>query len=163
MRNWIADNSYLWLKSELELQFLTSTVTCTKSLSLDFTYVILFQFVLALTGLVTFSAFYQCSFLSVPPSIDRIGLDMNPKVIENGTVIINCPASGIPTPGIAWLRNDQIIDPLRVHNMYLIADGRQLRINNAQITDQATYRCLVTNKAGKDYADFDLEVQGALI
>ncbi len=43
--------------------------------------------------------------------------------------------------------------------MSVLADGRQLRISNAQLTDTAIYRCIASNKAGSAYADFDLEVQ----
>ena len=48
----------------------------------------------------------------------------------------------------------------RFPSVSVLAEGRQLRISNAQLTDTANYRCIANNKAGSDYLDFELEVQG---
>ena len=36
----------------------------------------------------------------VPPTIPRNGLDLKPRVIENSTVFIDCPAIGVPDPQV---------------------------------------------------------------
>ena len=97
---------------------------------------------------------------TVPPSIEKGNVDQNPKVIQNRTITINCPASGIPTPEIMWLRNGEQLKSRMYPNIQVLASGRQLRINNAQVPDTAQYRCLVTNKAGEAHLDLDLEVHG---
>ncbi len=101
-------------------------------------------------------------FISVPPSIDESKLDKNPKVVVNRTLVLNCPAAGIPTPDIKWLRNGEPVNVNRYSSLTLVAGGRQLRITKAQVSDTASYRCLVANKAGQAHVDFSLEVHGKL-
>ncbi|CAH1786157.1 unnamed protein product, partial [Owenia fusiformis] len=94
----------------------------------------------------------------VPPTIERGSiLTYNPKVVENQTITINCPANGIPTPEITWLKDEELVNRLDQRIQFL-SNGRQLRLSVARVSDTGRYRCLVTNKAGEDYADFDLEV-----
>jgi hypothetical protein len=40
-----------------------------------------------------------------------------------------------------------------------MAEGRQLKVTDAQIADSATYSCLAVNKAGEDQVDYLLAVQ----
>ena len=98
--------------------------------------------------------------LTVPPLIDRGSIDINPKVVVNHTVVVNCPVTGIPVPEIQWLRNDVLLDVIRYSNIEIVANGRQLRIKNARVSDAANYRCVALNDAGEDSVDFDLEVHG---
>ena len=97
---------------------------------------------------------------SVPPLINRGAIDTNPKVVVNNTVVVNCPVSGIPVPQIQWLRNDVLLDVIRYSNIAITANGRQLRIKNARVSDAASYRCVALNDAGEDSVNFDLEVHG---
>ncbi len=99
-------------------------------------------------------------YFSVPPRIDRIDLNVYPSVTVNRTVMINCPVTGTPTPDIVWMRNEEVLDPLQHPTFQFLAGGRQLRITNAQVGDSAMYRCFVSNKAGEDQVDFDLNVYG---
>jgi len=96
---------------------------------------------------------------AVVPLIDRTTLTFNPKVIINRTVVINCPVTGIPIPEITWLKNGDHFDPLFHPNMQILAGGQQQRFTSAAVSDTATYRCLATNKAGKDSVEFHLVVQ----
>ena len=45
----------------------------------------------------------------MPPRIDgsRIRPDLN--VIENNSIVLNCPATGVPEPEISWLKDGQAI------------------------------------------------------
>jgi len=101
--------------------------------------------------------------LTVPPLIDRGSIDINPKVVVNHTVVVNCPVTGIPVPQIQWLRNDVLLDVIRYPNIEIVANGRQLRIKHARVSDAANYRCVALNDAGEDSVDFDLEVHGETI
>lgn len=99
----------------------------------------------------------------MPPTIEEGNLDKNPRVVINRTIILNCPAVGIPTPQIKWQRDDDVIKADRYPTVQLIANGRQLRIEQAQVSDSASYRCIVSNKAGRDFVDFNLQVHSKCI
>jgi len=94
----------------------------------------------------------------VAPEIGREGINTTPRVTVNATTVLNCPVSGIPSPQISWLRDSLPIDPSLHRNLHLVADGRQLRIESAAVTDAVRYRCLATNKAGRDQLDYQLAV-----
>ena len=42
----------------------------------------------------------------------------------------------------------------------ILADGRQLEVQNAQVADSGRYTCIASNAAGVADKDFDLEVLG---
>ena len=60
------------------------------------------------------------------------------------------------------MRNEEKLSAVRFPTISVVAGGRQLRIVNAQIPDTASYRCIASNKAGEDFVDFSLQVQGIL-
>ena len=92
------------------------------------------------------------------PYIERADVVLSPKVIINKTVVINCPAGGIPLPEIVWQKNGENLDPVLHPNIQVMSGGRQLRITSAAISDSGRYRCIATNKAGNDNLDFQLSV-----
>jgi hemicentin len=94
----------------------------------------------------------------VVPYIERADVVLSPKVIINKTVVINCPAGGIPLPEIVWQKNGENLDPVLHPNIQVMSGGRQLRITSAAISDSGRYRCIATNKAGNDNLDFQLSV-----
>ena len=96
----------------------------------------------------------------MPPTINEDNLELNPKVIVNRSIVLNCPAHGVPIPDVRWTRNGEALDTTRYPSLQLLPDGRQLRVNNAQVGDTANYRCVASNKAGLAKVDFTLEVQG---
>ena len=61
-------------------------------------------------------------FPLVPPQIDRANLDLEPRVVINRTIQLNCAVSGIPTPDVKWLRNDEPLSALRYDNCLVKAD-----------------------------------------
>ena len=101
--------------------------------------------------------------VTVIPYIDPTDVALYPKVIVNRILVINCPASGIPTPDIVWAKDDEILDPTLHPNIQVIASGRQLRISAAAISDSGSYRCIATNKAGEDSLEYQLSVYCKLI
>ena len=54
-----------------------------------------------------------CHFRSVPPVIDPASTNTEPRVVINQTILLHCPVSGIPTPDVKWLRNDEPVNALR--------------------------------------------------
>lgn len=100
----------------------------------------------------------HCILILVPPSIDESNVVYTPKVIQNRTVIIECPVSGVPEPTVSWTINDSPLVPKdRIH---LLERNRQLTIDQAQVADTATYMCVAENKAGELRKKFHLEVLG---
>ena len=100
-------------------------------------------------------------FLIVPPTIDDTDLDKNPKINKGHTSVMFCSVEGNPPPEILWLKDGE---PLQLDNrVTLTADGHELRIENASVSDTAKYTCRARNKAGQDAVSFDLEVQGMVL
>jgi len=99
-----------------------------------------------------------CQYFTVPPSIDDANVVDKPKVIQNRTVLLECPVSGIPPPEVTWLRNGDALS-LEAH-MRLLSDGRQLEIRRAQEMDTARYTCIASNEAGQLEQNFHLQILG---
>lgn len=99
-----------------------------------------------------------CCSLSVPPSIDESNVVYTPKVVQNRTVIIECPVSGVPQPTVTWSINDSPLAPK--DRIRLLDNNRQLTIDMAQVADTAVYMCVAVNKAGELRKKFQLEVLG---
>ena len=57
--------------------------------------------------------FECCPTVVVPPVIERENVDVDPRVVINQTEVLNCAVSGIPTPDVKWLRNDEPVSVLR--------------------------------------------------
>ena len=97
--------------------------------------------------------------LTVPPKInDNASTPINPQVVLNRTIILNCDVSGTPTPTIEWLVDGRPLNP--GPRFRLLSDNRQLEIVEAQVPDQARYTCIAKNPAGVANRDFDLDVLG---
>jgi hemicentin len=93
----------------------------------------------------------------VPPSIDESNVVYTIRVVENRTVILECPVSGIPAPAVDWLVNN---DPLTPSERVFAGRNQQLEIHSAGVADSATYTCLASNEAGELQKNFVLEVLG---
>lgn len=104
--------------------------------------------------------------LPVPPKLtEPDGLDDpdNPKVIINNTVTLTCPVSmeTDPPPVMTWYKDNVPLTERDLgRRVYVRDDGRLLTITQAQLGDEARYRCIAENVAGEVHKDFDLEVQG---
>ncbi|NXI56338.1 HMCN2 protein, partial [Chloroceryle aenea] len=73
-----------------------------------------------------------------PPNIEPSLVDL--AVLENRTVSLECLASGLPAPDIAWYKEDEQLSagPGRT----LSRDGKLLEIQRAQLSDAGRYRCV---------------------
>ena len=99
--------------------------------------------------------------LLVPPSIDESNVVYNRRVIQNRTIIVECPVSGIPTPVVTWLINDHPLQ--QTEGLIFTHNDYHLEILSAQVTDSATYTCVATNEAGTLKKKFHLEVQSRFL
>ncbi|NWX43538.1 HMCN2 protein, partial [Steatornis caripensis] len=76
--------------------------------------------------------------VQVPPNIEPSMVDL--AVLENGTASLECLASGLPAPNIAWYKGQEQLSagPDRT----LSKDGKHLEIQRAQLSDTGSYRCV---------------------
>ncbi|KAJ7986246.1 hypothetical protein DPEC_G00337960 [Dallia pectoralis] len=93
----------------------------------------------------------------VPPNISgQTQVPENVSVVVKNPVALTCEASGIPLPAITWLKDGQ---PIRASNMVrVLSGGRSLRLIHASVEDAGRYSCIVSNTAGEERKNFDLDV-----
>ncbi|KAF4016760.1 hypothetical protein G4228_008189 [Cervus hanglu yarkandensis] len=90
----------------------------------------------------------------VPPNIEP---DLvNKAVLENASVTLECLASGVPPPDISWFKGRQ---PVSARDRVMVSiDGRILLIEQAQLSDAGSYRCVASNVAGSTELQYNLQV-----
>ncbi|XP_047673954.1 hemicentin-1 isoform X2 [Tachysurus fulvidraco] len=80
----------------------------------------------------------------------------NVSVVVRNPVVLTCEVSGIPLPIIAWQKDSR---PITVSgSVRVISGGRSLRLMHAAAEDAGRYTCIVSNAAGEDRKNFDLDV-----
>ncbi|XP_009950773.1 PREDICTED: LOW QUALITY PROTEIN: hemicentin-2, partial [Leptosomus discolor] len=96
--------------------------------------------------------------VQVPPNIEPSAVDL--AILENSTVSLECLASGLPTPNIAWYKGHQQL--LDAPGWTLSRDGKHLEIQRAQLSDagsyRCSYRCVASNGAGVAELWYSLQV-----
>ncbi|XP_016146102.1 hemicentin-1-like [Sinocyclocheilus grahami] len=93
----------------------------------------------------------------VPPTIiGQTQVPENVSVVVKNPVVLTCEASGMPLPSITWLKDGQPISASS--SVRVISGGRGLRLMHAAIEDAGRYTCIVSNSAGEERKNFDLNV-----
>ncbi|KAM6962600.1 hemicentin-1 [Aplochiton taeniatus] len=99
----------------------------------------------------------------IPPQINKNDLpweSLAPKEVKikvNNTLTLECEAQAIPTPSLQWYKDGQILRP--DDHISITANGRIVKIKQAQVSDTGRYTCIATNIAGEDEKDFDVNIQ----
>ncbi|KAI6172894.1 EGF-like domain-containing protein [Aphelenchoides besseyi] len=109
--------------------------------------------------LVTTRKNYALNVL-VPPSISLLERDKRRAIIENGTVELECPASGHPQPSTRWYKDGVPLEAETINSVLPGASlvGTAIRIENIQeSTGSGRYTCEAQNSAG--IVDLDILVQ----
>ncbi|XP_051232997.1 hemicentin-1 isoform X2 [Dicentrarchus labrax] len=93
----------------------------------------------------------------VPPSIiGQVKVPENVSVVVKNPVALNCEASGIPLPAITWLKDGR---PIKASSsVRVLSGGRSLRLMHAAVEDAGRYTCIVSNSAGEERKNFDLDI-----
>ncbi|XP_065811778.1 hemicentin-1 [Labrus bergylta] len=93
----------------------------------------------------------------VPPSIiGQVNFPENVSVVVKNPVALSCEASGIPLPAIAWLKDGR---PIKASSsVRVLSGGRSLRLMHAAVEDAGRYTCIVSNIAGEERKNFDLDI-----
>ncbi|EHA98367.1 Hemicentin-1, partial [Heterocephalus glaber] len=95
----------------------------------------------------------------VPPNIEPG--PTNQAVLENASLTLQCLASGVPPPDVSWFKGRH---PIRAQTGVMVsADGRSLRIEQAQLSDTGSYRCVASNVAGSTELQYGLQVNGPVL
>ncbi|XP_072563615.1 hemicentin-1 [Paramormyrops kingsleyae] len=95
----------------------------------------------------------------VPPVISGQSEEFVEEVgaVLNGSVSLQCEATGTPPPSVSWLRDGEPVEEgLRFR---LLEAGRVLEVHDVQVADMASYLCLAENHAGTAEKLFSLTVQ----
>ena len=81
----------------------------------------------------------------------------NVTALTNTRIIIQCHASGVPTPTITWTKDGQDIAS---GAKYTVQDDGSLLISEAEDVDSARYTCTADSIAGKDSASSTVQTVG---
>ncbi|XP_042370765.1 hemicentin-1 [Plectropomus leopardus] len=93
----------------------------------------------------------------VPPSIiGQVQMPENVSVVVKNPVALSCEASGIPLPAITWLKDGRPIKA--TSSVRVLSGGRSLRLMHAAVEDAGRYTCIVSNSAGEERKNFDLDI-----
>ena len=98
---------------------------------------------------------------SVPPYINESHAIDEQSVVLGNSIVLHCPASGVPEPLIRWTREGEAFSYLSEPNLRVQEGGTQLQIFNAQLLDIGSYACTATNPAGTATKEFILNIMGA--
>ncbi|XP_030621020.1 hemicentin-1 [Chanos chanos] len=79
------------------------------------------------------------------------------KVRINGTLTLSCQAKGFPEPVTQWFKDGQLLKG-NFHTGLRVS-GHLLHVENAMLSHEGHYTCVVTNTAGEDKRDFHVTVQ----
>jgi len=98
---------------------------------------------------------------TVPPSInDEDASPVNISVNRGQSLIIVCPATGVPAPQVTWYRDDLEVVPDDWSDVRVMSDGRRLEISGVEVHHAGLYRCLAQNSAGHVDRQYTLRVLG---
>ncbi|CAG5863670.1 unnamed protein product [Menidia menidia] len=93
----------------------------------------------------------------VPPSIiGQMQFPENVSVVVKNPVALSCESSGIPLPAVSWLKDGQPVKA--TSSVRILSGGRSLRLLHAAVEDAGRYTCVVSNSAGEERKDFDLNI-----
>ncbi|NXT68617.1 HMCN1 protein, partial [Chaetops frenatus] len=91
------------------------------------------------------------------PTISNSGPHPSEVVVTQGSEMsLECEAQGIPEPAVTWLKDGRALGGGR--DVTVLAGGRVLRLERAQVSDTGRYICVATNAAGLADRKYDLSV-----
>ena len=86
------------------------------------------------------------------------------QLVEAGsTITLNVSVSGIPTPNITWLLEDEPVEKSPRISIETKEDFSTLTVKNAMLDYSGTYTIDAENVVGKAVADFETNVKGTYL
>lgn len=92
----------------------------------------------------------------MPPSIED-----GPTVVAatvNSRTLLSCDTIGLPRPQVRWEKDGRVIRQAGAR--YVMSRRGSLQLNDVQVNDSGTYRCVAENSAGSVSRDVRLLVHG---
>ncbi|XP_014015728.2 hemicentin-1 [Salmo salar] len=104
---------------------------------------------------------YSLSVL-VPPQLEGNSTSLSfggrdERVRINGSLTLSCLAKGFPEPKTQWFKDGLLLT--RNSHTGIRESGQFLHIDNAILSHEGQYTCVVTNTAGEDKRDFHVTIQ----
>ncbi|XP_041856289.1 hemicentin-1 [Melanotaenia boesemani] len=98
----------------------------------------------------------------VPPQIEGDSSSVTlagqeQKVRINGSLTLSCLAKGFPEPKVNWFKDGQLLNGNS--HAGIQERGHILHIENAMLSHEGQYTCVVTNSAGEATRDFHIKIQ----
>ena len=100
---------------------------------------------------------------AVPPRINGSRVTEKRSVVIGGSLVLYCPASGVPEPDIQWTRQREEILFVSEPNVRVVDGGHELQLYNAHLLDAGSYTCTAANPAGNVSKQFVVDVIGEFI
>ena len=100
-------------------------------------------------------------FVTVPPKIefeDRLKTKQSLKGGANLNIAVI--VTGTPKPATTWYKNDEILSNNDRTSIEANENLCKITTKSVKSTDGATYKVIAENEAGKDEAEFAVEVKG---
>uniref|UniRef100_A0AAY5K6S1 Ig-like domain-containing protein n=1 Tax=Esox lucius TaxID=8010 RepID=A0AAY5K6S1_ESOLU len=97
---------------------------------------------------------------TIPPVVDVLEPPFNSphqERVANQRIAFPCPAKGIPTPVIKWLRNGQELTG-NEPGLTIMEDGTLLILASVSQLDNGEYVCMAANEAGTTEKKYQLKV-----
>uniref|UniRef100_A0ABM5GDB4 Hemicentin-1 n=1 Tax=Pogona vitticeps TaxID=103695 RepID=A0ABM5GDB4_9SAUR len=95
----------------------------------------------------------------VPPNIAGTSSPQHLSVLKNRQIILECKSDAVPPPTITWLKDGEMLQA--TPRVRILSSGRYLQINNADLSDTASYTCVASNIAGQTKREFVLSINVA--
>lgn len=76
--------------------------------------------------------FIEASFtvqVLTQPHIEQ-QIDQNPRVIDNNSVVLNCPVLGYPSPEVVWLKEGELLE---MRGNFALDSGNNLKIHRVTV------------------------------
>jgi len=96
----------------------------------------------------------------VAAHIDRSDVELQHSVLVNQSVRLECVVEGVPSPVIAWFKDDRPLADRQTSRLRVVDNGQKLHISSVELTDGGTYECRAENEAGRDRLHYQLKVLG---
>ena len=104
----------------------------------------------------------ECECVVAPGIDSSLVSPSNLSVIMDRSIVIDCPATGVPQPDITWLKDGQRLSTNQNDDIRVVSRGQRLEVNNADLSDAGRYTCIANNAAGFMERNFQLHVWGQL-
>jgi len=92
----------------------------------------------------------------VPPSIED-GATVVAATVGSRT-LLSCDTIGLPRPQVRWEKDGRVIRQAGAR--HVMSRRGSLQLNDVQVSDTGTYRCVAENSAGTVSRDIQLLVHG---